>query len=76
MRMVLLMKLHHHPDLKKALLDTGDEEIVEDVTSRPNESGLYWGAAKQPDGTWVGTNMLGKMWMDLRAALRSGKVPT
>lgn len=75
MRMVLLMKLHHHPELKQALLATGDEEIVEDVTARPNESGLYWGARYDGEGRWVGTNTLGKMWMDLRDALRSGKVP-
>lgn len=41
MRMVLELKLDAHPDLKAALLATGDEEIIEDVTNRPNESGLY-----------------------------------
>lgn len=57
----------------KALLDTGDELIVEDVSARPNESGIYWGAAKMPDGTWHGNNQLGKLWMDIRTQLREGK---
>jgi ribA/ribD-fused uncharacterized protein len=48
------------------LLDTGDETLVEDVTSRPNEGGLFWGMAKRPDETWHGQNWLGKIWMKLR----------
>lgn len=75
MKAVLLLKIQAHPELKDQLLATGFEEIVEDVTARPNESGLFWGAAKGPDGQWHGTNTLGKMWMELREALRQGTVP-
>lgn len=70
MRMVLELKVNEHPELLKALLATGDELIVEDVSARPNESGLFWGAALQPDGTWHGNNQLGKMWMELRTRWR------
>ena len=66
MRLVLRLKVDQHPALMKALLDTGDEEIVEDTTKRRDE---YWGA-RLVDGKWVGENVLGKMWMELRAKVR------
>lgn len=69
MKFVLMLKIRAYPDLAKALLETGDEEIVEDVTRRPNESGLYWGKALI-DGQWQGHNQLGKLWMEVRDQLR------
>lgn len=65
MRMTILCKLYAHQDLRKQLLETGDHELVEDVTARPNESGLYWGKALQ-HGVWSGNNQLGKIWMEVR----------
>lgn len=70
MRFVLLLKLVEHPDLKDLLISTGYATIIEDTTARPNESGLFWGAARNADGTWRGENTLGKLWMETRAALR------
>lgn len=67
MRMVLRLKVKQHADLMKALLGTGDDEIVEDTTSRRDD---YWGAALV-DGKWVGGNVLGRMWMDIRAEERA-----
>lgn len=67
MRHILRAKLMCNQELIKALLETGDQEIIEDVTNRPNESGLFWG--KIPNGP--GENTLGKLWMELRAALRT-----
>jgi hypothetical protein len=64
MRIVLLQKVADHPELLRALLKV-DEEIIENCTNRPNESGLFWGAALR-DGTWVGQNVLGKLWMEVR----------
>ena len=61
-------KLRQHPELVQMLLDTGDSPIVEDCTSRPNESGLFWGA-QYKDGKWSGSNILGKLWMRLRKEL-------
>ena len=64
---------------------TGLQTIIEDVTSRPNESGLFWGAAQVDDDVaiamerinmtvvredgknWYGQNVLGKIWMKIRA---------
>jgi N-glycosidase YbiA len=69
MEMVLRLKLEHHPALKKQLLETGDEEIIEDCSKRPGGTGKFWGAALK-DGQWVGENTLGKLWMKLREELK------
>ena len=69
MRLVLTLKLEQHPELKKKLLETGDQLIIEDCTKRQHGSGLFWGAALV-DGKWVGENWLGKIWMSLRESIR------
>ena len=72
MEMVLRLKLQHHKELVQQLLDTGNETIIEDCSSRPGGSGKFWGAAWK-DGQWVGENTLGKLWMKLRDELRDKK---
>jgi len=62
MEIILRLKLQTHKELVQQLLDTGNETIIEDCSSRPGGSGKFWGAAWQ-DGQWVGENTLGKMWM-------------
>lgn len=68
MRRILGLKLEQHPLLMEALRATGTRRIVEDCTARANDSGLFWGVARQADGTWHGMNMLGVLWMELRSA--------
>lgn len=68
MREILALKLKQHPLLLEDLRATGSRRIVEDCTARASESGLFWGAARQADGTWRGTNTLGVLWMALRPA--------
>lgn len=70
MRLCLRSKVEQHPGLALALLDTGDEHVVEDCTKRKWESGLSWGAALV-DGEWRGENWLGVLWIEIRAALSS-----
>jgi ribA/ribD-fused uncharacterized protein len=65
----LRLKLNQHFKLKEMLMLTGDSIIIEDSSKRPNESGLIWGAALI-DGEWVGKNVLGELWMNLREELR------
>lgn len=65
MRLCLRLKIEQHPDLRAMLLDTGEEDIVEDCTKRPRGSGLFWGAANK-DGVWNGENWLGRLWMERR----------
>lgn len=71
---VVRLKVEQHPELKTWLLDTGDDTIIEDCTKRQNDSGLFWGAGKQADGTWTGKNILGRVWMTLRAEYRGADV--
>lgn len=70
MRLCLRLKTEQHPELARALLDTGNEHIVEDCTKRQRGSGLFWGAALV-EGEWGGENWLGKLWRELRATLSS-----
>jgi ribA/ribD-fused uncharacterized protein len=69
MAVVLRLKLEQHPDLADALRATGQEEIIEDCTHRPHGNALFWGAVLR-DGTWVGENRLGRLWMRLRDELQ------
>jgi ribA/ribD-fused uncharacterized protein len=61
MREILRAKVEQHPYVKKKLLDTGDRELIED-SWRDDEWG--WGPNKD------GKNLLGKLWMEIRAELR------
>lgn len=61
MRRAVLAKFQKHDDIRNILLNTGDEEIVENA---PGDT--YWGAGKF--GT--GKNMLGKILMETRDQLR------
>ena len=69
MRLVLRLKLEQHPELLEKLFGTGESHIVEDCTHRQRGTGLFWGAARQLDGTWQGENWLGQLWMELRAEM-------
>ncbi|MGE3852733.1 MAG: NADAR family protein [Planctomycetota bacterium] len=62
MRVALRAKFTQHDDARETLLGTGDEELVEH-TSKDR----YWGDG----GDGSGQNMLGKMLMELRDALRN-----
>lgn len=58
------VKLDQHPDVRQALLDSGDALIVK---HEPKDS--WWGDG--PDGS--GRNEMGKLWMRLRDELRNEK---
>jgi ribA/ribD-fused uncharacterized protein len=66
MRLCLKLKLEQHPKLQEELCKTRDKLIVEDVSSRgARGTNLLWGAQLK-DGEWVGKNVLGNLWMELR----------
>lgn len=70
MRMCLRLKIEQHPQLKIELMGTGDAIITEDVTSRGDKgSNLFWGAMLVGE-EWVGQNMLGNLWVELRDSLK------
>ena len=70
MLVVLRLKLIQHPELKEQLI-VAPALIIEDCTKRQGGSGMFWGAALK-ENTWVGRNMLGKIWMKLRTDLLVG----
>jgi len=61
MRRAVRAKFEQNPDILAVLLGTGDEELIEDA---PGD--YYWGCGAE--GT--GQNMLGKVLMEVREALR------
>lgn len=61
MRQAVRRKFATHADIRQILLDTGDEELIENA---PHDD--FWGAGQF--GT--GQNMLGKILMEVRAELR------
>jgi ribA/ribD-fused uncharacterized protein len=62
MRQAVLRKFETHADIRERLLNTGDEELVENA---PGD--YYWGCGL--DGT--GLNRLGTILMDVRETLRT-----
>jgi len=62
MREILREKVNQHPYVRKKLLDSGDRELIENSW---RDSFWGWG----PDRN--GQNILGKLWMEIRASLRA-----
>ena len=61
MRRAVRAKFEQNADIRAVLLGTGEEELIEDA---PND--YYWGCGE----TGTGKNMLGKILMEVREALR------
>jgi N-glycosidase YbiA len=62
MKAALRKKFTTHPELKTLLLETGEEELIEDA---PTD--YYWGCGR----TRTGKNRLGALLMEVRAELRA-----
>lgn len=76
MRMCLRLKLDAHGEVRRKLIASGDQLLVEDCRARGRRvNNLFWGAVRVPDSScplgyaWEGHNMLGRLWMEERAAL-------
>jgi ribA/ribD-fused uncharacterized protein len=61
MREILVAKVTQHEYVYRKLLATGDRELIED-----SWRDAFWGWGPNRDGQ----NNLGKLWMDIRSALR------
>lgn len=75
MKLCIRLKLKSHSDLVRRLQASGDALLVEDCSSRGRRANnLFWGAVRVPDSVarpgyvWEGQNMLGRLWMEERAA--------
>lgn len=62
MRKILRAKVDQHEYVRRKLLATGDRELIEDSWRDD-----FWGWGPNRDGQ----NMLGKLWMEVRAELRA-----
>lgn len=62
MRDILRAKVQQHEYVRRKLLATGDRELVENSWRDD-----YWGWGPDKDGK----NMLGKLWMEIRAELKA-----
>lgn len=72
MRQCLRLKVDQHPAVKRRLLESGDMILMENCSNRDRESSRFWGAVYDPvTNLWMGRNVLGKLWMELREALRA-----
>jgi len=67
MRQILFAKAEQHEYVRRKLLATGDRELIEDSWRDD-----FWGWGPNRDGQ----NMLGKLWMEIRAELRKRPTPT
>lgn len=67
MRLVLLHKFVQHDVCQATLLGTGDDELIEATTDD-----YYWGEGTER----TGKNMLGKILMEVRGALRTRTMKT
>ena len=65
MTRALYTKAMMYPDVKEALLNTGDESIIE--TSAYDH---YWGIGRDQRGV----NMLGKVWENIRSKIREDAI--
>lgn len=63
MRDILRAKVAQHEYVHRKLMATGDRELVEN-----SWRDSFWGWGPNRDGM----NMLGKLWMEIRAELRGG----
>lgn len=69
MKLCLKLKLEQHPQLNNWLHWTEDALIVEDCTARKtSRTAKVWGAVKVGE-EWVGENLLGKLWMEIRSSI-------
>ncbi len=70
MKMCFRLKLEQHPELSAMLLATGNRMIYEDCAGRFKGAAKTWGAIKV-NGEWVGENVFGQLWMEIRTELRN-----
>lgn len=61
MRKLMRLKAEQHEEVRKALLDTGDLEIVKRIVTYPPGDG-FWDIGE--DGK--GLNHIGRIWMEIR----------
>lgn len=65
MKGLMTAKVMQHEDVRKALLDSGDEQIVKHISTYPPGDG-FWDDGKNGEGL----NQMGRIWMEIRDELK------
>jgi predicted NAD-dependent protein-ADP-ribosyltransferase YbiA (DUF1768 family) len=72
LKTILEKYIQQHPEVRKALLETGETELVNIFPAKGDlflASGLTEETLDSSKDTWPGKNMLGKVWMKIREEL-------
>jgi N-glycosidase YbiA len=65
MEKLMRLKVEQHEDVRRALVDSGDLEIVKHITTYPPGDG-FWDDGENGEGL----NHIGRMWMWIREGLK------
>jgi ribA/ribD-fused uncharacterized protein len=65
MKELMRLKADQHAEVRKALIDSGDLEIVKHITTYPPGDG-FWDDGENGEGL----NHMGRMWMEIREDLK------
>ena len=66
MKKIMQLKAEQHEDVRKALIDSGDKQIVKHITTDPPGDG-FWEEGENGEGL----NHIGRMWMEIREELKA-----
>ncbi len=66
MKKLMKLKADQHKEIRKALLDSGDLQIVKHITTYPPGDG-FWDDGEDSKGL----NNMGRMWMEIREELKN-----
>lgn len=66
MKQLMELKTEQHEDVKQALIDSGDMQIVKHITTYPPGDG-FWDDGKNGEGL----NHMGKIWMEIRDKIKT-----
>ena len=71
MKIILELKFRQNPHLRRQLLETGNEPLIEASTDRFWGAGVMLRSSQLADGDWYGDNNLGRLLMRVRDDLRA-----
>ena len=68
MKRIMRLKAEQHDEVRQALLDSGDQQIIKHILTYPPGNG-YWDDGENGEGR----NEMGRIWMELREEFRDKK---
>jgi predicted NAD-dependent protein-ADP-ribosyltransferase YbiA (DUF1768 family) len=74
MRLIIGIKVNSYDWMRDELIKTGDEFIYEDVSNRKGGRNLLWGGYFDSNNEFIGQNILGKIWMEIRTIINKSSI--